>query len=129
MNSDTILSLEETRQLLESWGLSDHARAVLSKEPEIVADLSKARLLEPFPPDYKPEVFEVLFDDLVFIRWQLGKLVYIARCDENYQPPFTEYAFDEETALFLVNGEVVVNRVENMKLNVTDLLKGAGYVS
>lgn len=129
MNLDTILSVDETRQLLESWGLSDHAQAVLSKESEIVADLSKARLLSPFPPDYKPEVFEVLFDDLVFIRWQSGELVYIAKCDENYQPPFTEYAFDEETALFLVNGEVIVNRVENMKLNVTDLLKGAGYVS
>ena len=129
MSENIILNLEETRQLLESWGLSDHARAVLSKEPEIVADLSKARLLEPFPPDYKPEVFEVLFDDLVFIRWQSGKLVYVARCDENYQPPFTEYAFDEETALFLVNGEVVVNRVEHMKLNVAELFKGVRYVS
>lgn len=118
-----IMTQAETQQLLESWGLSQHAISVLSKEPEIVADLAKARELEPFSANYKPKVFEVLFEDVVHIRWQEGKPPFIADCSENYQPLFTEYAFDEQCALFLVNGEVVVNRAENIELNITDFFK------
>lgn len=123
MSVDTIISVEETRQLLKSWCLSEHAIAVLSREPEIVAGLVSARQLEPFPKNYQPKVFEVLFDDIVYVHWEKGKKPYIAECSENYQPPFSEYAFDGQTALFLVNGEVVVNRAEKMKLNVAEYLK------
>lgn len=118
-----VMTQAETQQLLESWGLSQHAISVLSKEPEIVADLAKARELEPFSANYKPKVFEVLFEDVVHIRWQEGKKPFIADCSENYQPLFTEYAFDEQCALFLVNGEVVVNRAENIELNISDFFK------
>ncbi len=129
MSVEGIMSVEETRQLLKSWGLSEHAIGVLSKEPEIVAGLVSARQLEPFPKNYQPQVFEVLFDDIVYVHWEKGKKLYIAECSENYQPPFSEYAFDGQTALFLVNGEVVVNRAESMKLNVGEYLKEIAHVS
>lgn len=119
------MTTEETRQLLESWGLSEHAIAVLSKEPEVVTGLAKARNLEPFQEGYQPKVFEILFDDVVYIHWEKGKKPYIAQCPENYQPPFTEYTFDGQTAFFLVNGEVIVNRVELMQLNIKEYLKEA----
>lgn len=122
-SEENLMSLEKTEQLLKSWGLSQHAIFILSQEPEIVADLAKARELEPFAVDFKPRVFEVLFEDVVYIRWQEGKKPFIADCSENYQPLFTEYALDEQCALFLINGEVVVNRAENIHLNVTDFLQ------
>lgn len=124
-----IMTQAETQQLLKSWGLSEYAISVLDKEPEIVADLAKARELEPFAPDYKPKVFEVLFDDIVYIRCEEGKQPFIADCSENYQPLFTEYALDEQCAFFLVNGEVVVNRAENMNLNINQFLKGVDHAN
>lgn len=124
---DNLMSSQEIDQLLSSWGLSEQAIAVLAKEPEIVADIAEARELEPFDADYQPRVFEVLFDDVVHIRREKGKPPYITQCPEGYQPSFTEFAFDEQTALFLVNGEVVVNRAEKMRLKVADFLNGVDY--
>lgn len=118
-----VTSNEQTRQILELWGLSEYAISVLSKEPEIVADLAIVRELEPFGVEYTPQVFEVLFDDVVYIRWEKGREPLTFECSENYQPPFTEYALDEQTALFLINGEVVVNRAEKMKLNIIEFLQ------
>lgn len=102
------------QSLLLDWGLSEHALSVLEKEPEIVAQLQQARSLPPFPADYEPSVIEERFDGINYRRWEFGHLVYESPCSSSYEPPFVEYCFDEQTALFHVNGEIVVNRLEKM---------------
>ena len=107
----TLSRSPEIKSVLSSWGLSDEAIAVLVNEPELVRELQQSRSLPPFPPDYMPRVIEERFDGIISCRWELGRLVYQRPCLPNYQPPFVEYCFDEQTALFHVNGEIVVNRL------------------
>lgn len=107
----TLIHSQEIKSLLSSWGLSDEAIAILVNEPDIVRELQQSRSLPPFPPDYVPRVIEERFDGITSCRWELGHLVYKCPWSPNYEPPWVEYCFDEQTALFHVNGEIVVNRL------------------
>ncbi len=111
------------------WGLSPHAATLLSKQPEILADLAQERLLPPFPPGYVPTVVEVLFDDLPYLRSVEGVLTYTRSCDSNYEPAFIEYRFDDQIALFQIGAEFVVNRVEGMAIALAaqGFLHGGNY--
>jgi hypothetical protein len=100
------------------WGLSAQAAVVLSKQPEILADLARERLLLPLPPGYVPNVIEVLFDDVPYLRSEQGVLTYTRNCHSNYEPLFIEYRFDDETALFQVGDEYVVNRIEGLAMTL-----------
>jgi hypothetical protein len=104
--------------ILQSWQLSESAILVLSKEPEVVAKLQAAKELASFPTDYIPNVIEEKFDNINFRRWEYGVLTYERHCSPSYEPPFVEYSFDGQTALFFINGEIIVNRIELMAENI-----------
>ena len=99
---------------LETWGVSAPAITVLSQEPEILVDLAEARERPPLPPGYYPDVIEVLFEDVPYLRSEQGVLSVLRDCLPNYQPRFIEYRMDEETAFFQVGSYVVVNRLEGI---------------
>ena len=99
---------------LETWGLSAQAIAVLRREPEILADVAEARQRPPLPPGYCPNVIEVLFEDVPYLRSEQGVLSVLRDCLPDYQPRFIEYRVDEETAFFQVGSDVVVNRLEGI---------------
>ena len=99
---------------LADWGLSAQAVSILSREPSILADLAEASLLPPLPPGYIPSVIEVLFDDVPYIRSTNGILNFVRNCHAEYQPQFIEYRFDDETAIFQVGNEYVINRIEGI---------------
>jgi hypothetical protein len=105
---------QDIQALLQEWNLSEAAISVLAKEPEIVTELIRARHLPLLPPGYVPTVVELLFDDIPYVRSEKGQLVYLRYCEPDYQPPFVEYRFDGEMAVFQVGGEYVVNRAEGM---------------
>ncbi len=104
--------------LLQSWGLSKPAITVLSQEPEIVDKLRQAKELLSFSADYVPDKIEEKFGNTVFRCWEYGVLTYECPCFSNYEPPFVEYCFDEQTALFFIDREVIVDRLELMAENV-----------
>jgi hypothetical protein len=99
---------------LEEWSLSTAAISLLTQEPEITSALVIARQRHPFPAGYTPTVVDVLFDDVLFIRSDRGHLVFLRPCSPHYQPPFVEVRFDDQMALFLIQGEVVVDRTQAM---------------
>jgi hypothetical protein len=99
---------------LTNWGLSAQAMSILSREPSILADLAEARQLPPLPPGYIPNVIEVLFDDVPYIRSTNGILNFVRNCHPDFQPQFIEYRFDDETAIFQVGSEYVINRIEGI---------------
>jgi hypothetical protein len=109
-----MLEPKDIYAILSEWNLSATTLSTLVKEPEIVADLIQSRHLPPLPPGYVPTVVEVLFDDLVYLRSVNGQVIYSRQCEAEYQPPFVEYRFDGETAVFQVGGEYVVNRTEGI---------------
>ena len=104
------------QQMRQKWGLSQQARAILSQEPEILEDLKKIRKLPPLSPEFKPKSLEIRFDDVTYIRLEREKISYYHPCSEDFQPTFSEYKLDEETVLFHVDGEVVVDRTVNLNL-------------
>jgi hypothetical protein len=106
------MSNDHTLPNLETWGLSAQAIAFLSQEPEILADVAEARNRPPLPPGYCPDVIEVLFEDVPYLRSEQGVLSVLRDCLPNYQPQFIEYRLDEETAFFQVGSDIIVNRLE-----------------
>ena len=99
---------------LQSWGLSPQSVSLLSKESDLLADIARDRERPPLPPGYIPEVVEVLFDDLPYIRSENGTVTYLRDCPADYNPTFVEFRLDDETAMFKVGGEYVVNRMEGI---------------
>jgi hypothetical protein len=96
------------------WGLSEKAIQALNNEPTILQSLAADRRLPPLPPGYVPKVIEVLFDDVPYIRTEDGVVTRLRECLPDYQPAFIEYRFDDEIALFQIDGEIVINRIEGI---------------
>ena len=117
ITSPTMLNSEQIRTLLQSWNLSPKAIAVLKKEPEIVEALAEARSLPPFPSDYMPQEYELRFEDATYIMLKRGQSPDIQDCSPNYSPAFVEYCFDDQTALFTVDGEIIVDRTQNLSVS------------
>lgn len=97
-----------------SWGLSERAVSILLKEPEILEDLKKIRELPPLPSSFKAKVLQILFDDVTHIYHEVGKGDYYHPCSPDFEPTFSEYRLDEETILFHVGGEIVIDRTANL---------------
>ena len=112
-----------TPQHLESWGLSPQATSLLIQEPELLANLAEERERPPLPPGYIPQVVEVLFDDLPYIRSDNGIVSCLRDCPADYAPTFVEFRLDGETAMFQVGGEYVINRMAG----IADVLALEGY--
>ena len=104
--------------LLQSWGLSKPAVNVLSQQPKIVNKLQQAKELPLFTANYVPEKIEEKFGDTIFRCWECGVFTSEHPCPSNYEAPFVEYCFDEQTALFFIDGEVIVDRLELMAESV-----------
>jgi hypothetical protein len=99
---------------LQDWGLSPKAIARLLAVPELADEAVRERVNPPFPAGYTPTTIELLYDDMLFVRSEKGRVTYLRQCPENYNPPFFEMRFDDQMALFLVEGEVVINRAIEM---------------
>ncbi len=98
--------------LLSQWGLSFDAIAVLSQHSELVDELEKERSKPYFPAGYTPSLIEIFCDDVLCVRYQQGQIAYPNLSPEQF--PFMEVRFDDQMALFVIHGEIVVNRVVAM---------------
>jgi hypothetical protein len=94
--------------------------------PEVVAEVladypSIAQLLEiygerpPFSSTYRPQKVNLYFDDCWVASWNsLGAVNQIPELPSNCRPEVVELEVDDEPGLILVNGVVVLNRVEQI---------------
>ena len=94
--------------------LTASVQQALRNEPEILKYLEDSLQRPEFEADYTPQRMDVLFDDVLFISHEIGKPPYVRPMPEGYEIPFTEIRFDNEIALFAIQGEVVINRVRKM---------------
>ena len=97
-------------------GLSSRATSYLSQHPEQLTALAEAKALPPLPPGYVPEVVEVLFDDVPYLRAVNGELIFSRDCLPDYQPGCVEYRLDDQLAFFQVGSDVVVDRLGGLAL-------------
>jgi hypothetical protein len=109
-----MLTTQATKAILLSWNLSERAIAILSREPEIVIDLQHSRSLPPLPPGYVPQQVEVLLDDMVALRYANGEKIYERQFSEDFEPQWIEWRFDNQSAVFAIGGEYVLNRTEGI---------------
>ncbi|MGG6242694.1 hypothetical protein ACQ4N7_29145 [Nodosilinea sp. AN01ver1] len=101
---------------LTTWHLSPKTAIYLEQHPEQLPALAEAKSLPPLPPGYVPQVIEVLFDDVPYLRSVGGVLIFSRDCLPDYQPGCVEYRFDDQLAFFQVGGEVVVDRLGGLAL-------------
>lgn len=99
---------------IENWNLSQSAIELLRRYPEIAADLAIERQKLPFPAGYRPDLIEILYEDLVYVRSEQGRITFLRDCPRNYIPPFMEIRFDDQLAMFVIQGEMVVDHTEQM---------------
>lgn len=77
--------------------------------------VARARDKLPFEAEYTPSLVEILFEDIVYIRYENGTITTVRESEEGFIPAFWEACFDGEPALFVVGEEeVVINRVQKM---------------
>ena len=108
------VKMSEASPDIYRWNLSRSAIEVLLREPEIAAGLAVERKKLPFPAGYQPEIIEILYSDLVYVRSERGQITYLRDCPANYIPPFMEIRFDNQLAMFVIQGEMVVDRTAQM---------------
>lgn len=123
MQVDSVQSTEVLVNL-SSWGISEYAIAVLATYPDKVAELQEVRALPQLPADFVPTTFEVKFDGIAYLSWELSnswRLAFERKCSPEYQPDFVEYCFDGQTIFLHVNGEIVVSRIDDMALEKENL--------
>ncbi len=102
---------------LSSWGISERAIAALSKYPDKVVELQEARLLPQLPADFVPITYEIKFDSVTHLSWELDKswrVTFERGCSSDYQPDLVEYCFDGQTVFSHVSGEIIVSRIDIM---------------
>jgi phosphoenolpyruvate synthase/pyruvate phosphate dikinase len=78
-----------------------------------------AKSLEPvydkpsLPTGYQPKLIEVFCDQQLALQWANGYLTHQIYVHENYKPKTIEWAIDGEMAWVLVEGETLLDRLEN----------------
>ncbi len=100
---------------------SAHAIALLDREPEILQYLIEVQDKGSFPKEYQPRRIDYLFDDILFASFVNGVNRLNSDCPSGYQPQFMEIRFDGELALFTIQGEVILDRVQQMA-NLSEIL-------
>lgn len=110
------------QSILQSWKLSHAVILILGEDPETVMRLAKERNKSTFPSQYVPTEIQVLYDHELYIRVQQGQITHLRHCSLKYIPTFVEVQFDQELAMFLVKGEMIVDRTSNA-CTLTQLIK------
>lgn len=98
----------------QNWQLSEAAISFFEDRPEMLEHIAKAKVQPPFAAEYTPSLIEVLFNDIVYIRYENDTITAIRKSKEGFVPEFWEVCFDEETALFVIGKEVVIDRAAEM---------------
>ncbi|WP_013320630.1 hypothetical protein [Gloeothece verrucosa] len=65
------------------------------------------------PTGYQPKLIEVFCDQKLALQWANGYITHEIYVPETYTPKTIEWAIDGELAWVLVEGETLLNRLEN----------------
>lgn len=95
--------------------LSDNARTFFDEMPELAQCLTEQSKKGNLQAAFTPSVVEIKFAGLTYIRYENGEIVATRPCAKDYVPEFWEVCFDEEeTALFVLGKEVLLDRTGDM---------------
>lgn len=112
------------QMLIKNWKISENAADILTPRPELVERLAEAKSLPPISTilGISPQTVEYLMDDLPYICMEAGKLKYYRDWSEGFDPLFWEIDINGEVAVFVINGEYIINRLVDAAENLMALL-------
>ncbi len=96
------------------WGLSKSVLELLSRDPELVSRLGRLRRHRSFPSTYRPQIIEVFYDNICWIKSIDGRIIYNQTGTDCEIPTFIEVWFDRELAMFSIDCEQIIDRTTNL---------------
>ena len=85
----------------------------LKDYPAIAYSLEPVYDRPSLPTGYQPKLIEVFCDQKLALQWADGYITHEIQVPESYTPKTIEWAIDGEIAWVLVDGETLLNRLEN----------------
>jgi hypothetical protein len=85
----------------------------LKDYPAIAYSLEPVYDKPSLPTGYQPKLIEVFCDQKLALQWADGYITHEIHVPESYTPKTIEWAIDGELACVLVEGETLLNRLEN----------------
>lgn len=85
----------------------------LKDYPAIAQSLEPVYGKPSLPKGYQPKLIEVFCDQRLALQYANGCITHQIYVPENYTPKTIEWAIDGEMAWILVEGETLLNRLEN----------------
>jgi hypothetical protein len=85
----------------------------LKDYPLILQSLEPVYGKPSLPTGYVPKLIEVFCDQKLAVQWASGYLTHQIYVPESYDPKTIEWAIDGEMAWVFVEGETLLNRLEN----------------
>jgi hypothetical protein len=93
--------------------LPSHIAKKLEAYPGIAYTMSLVYDKPSLPTGYEPKFVEVFCDQKLAVQWVDGYLTHEIYVPESYIPKTIEWAIDGEMVCVLVEGETLLDRLEN----------------
>ncbi len=86
----------------------------LAAYPNVLDALSQDFDKDSLPPDYIPKTIEIMFDELPVYCWDDGREVLHLEVPADPAPQVMEWAFDGELVYVALEGQPILNRLQNV---------------
>jgi hypothetical protein len=90
-----------------------HIAKKLEAYPAIAQTMALVYDKPSLPTGYEPKFVEVFCDQKLAVQWVDGYLTHQLYVPEDYKPKTIEWAIDGEMVCVLVEGETLLDRLEN----------------
>ena len=85
----------------------------LTNYPAIAHSMASVYEKPSLPTGYQPRFIEIFCDQKLALQWAEGYVTHEIHVPESYVPQTIEWAIDGEMVCVLVEGETLLNRLEN----------------
>ncbi len=100
------------------WRLSTHITNLLRQDLKLLVYLDRERCKPRFSINYSPQHIEVFYDHKLCIQMDKNEVLMLQSFSRGQMPQVIEIFFDRELAMFLIDSEIVVDRIaQNQTIN------------
>jgi hypothetical protein len=85
----------------------------LKPYPAIATSLEPVYSKPSLPTGYQPKLIEIFCDQKLALQWANGAVTHELQVPATYSPKTIEWAIDGELAFVLIEGEILLDRLQN----------------
>ncbi len=97
---------------IRAWELPTKVENDILNNSQLQKRLLESKEKFPLPPNYFPRQINIFFNNILVLNWKDGSYRIFNREIRNIEPDYIEMQIDTETVLFLVNGILAIDRLE-----------------